>query len=98
MDAQPLTLVAIFRVRPGQEAALDAALHALVGPTLAEPGCLSYDLHRSIEDPAVWFFTETWTTREAHQAHDLTAHVASFRAAAPELLAEPMLLLKGVRA
>jgi quinol monooxygenase YgiN len=98
MDALPMTLVAIFRARPGYEEALGDTLRGLVGPTLAEAGCLTYDLHRSIDDPAVWFFTETWTSRAHHEAHDRSAHVVAFHRAQPDLLAEPTLLVKGVRA
>lgn len=98
MDELPMTLVVIFRARPGREEELGDTLRALVPLTLAEPGCLTYDLHRSIEDPAVWFFTETWLTRGHHQVHDKSAHVAAFHQVQSELLAEPALLVRGVRA
>ena len=92
-----MTLVVVFRARPGREEALGDALLALVGPTLAEDGCLSYDLHRSIEDPAVWFFTETWASPAHHRAHNATDHVGAFRTASGDLLAEPAVMAKGIR-
>jgi quinol monooxygenase YgiN len=96
MDELPLTLVVAFRARPGREGALGDALRALVGPTRAEPGCVAYDLHRSLDDPASWFFTETWASPVAHRLHDGTPHVVAFRAAQPDLLAEPQMVLRGV--
>jgi quinol monooxygenase YgiN len=97
MDEQPMTMVVIFRARPGLEETLGDALRALVGPTRAEAGCLAYDLHRSIEEPDVYFFTETWASAAHHRAHDATGHVRAFGVAKPDLLAEPMLMVKGIR-
>lgn len=45
---------------------------ALIAPTVAEPGCISYELFRSTEDPALWMLLEQWRS-----AADLDAHVGS---------------------
>ena len=49
----PLTIIAKLKARPGKEQEVYDACHALLAPTLAEEGCLNYDMHRSSEDPGV---------------------------------------------
>jgi len=44
-----VTLIVLLRAREGQETILEAELHALVGPTRKEEGCLRYDLYRSAD-------------------------------------------------
>jgi len=63
-----------------------------------EPGCISYEVARGIEDPCVFVLHERWTDRTALDAHYATEHfrrlgvdgirtMASSRAA---ILAEPL--------
>jgi quinol monooxygenase YgiN len=85
MDPKPLTLVVSFQARPGKEAALRALLAGMVAPTRAEPGCLNYDLHAAPDDPSKFMFHENWASREHHQAHDKTPHVAHLRSVIHEL-------------
>jgi quinol monooxygenase YgiN len=60
--------------KPGQEEALYRTLHAWVAPTRAEPGNRSYVLHQDLDNPARFFFYETWVSREALNAHLSTPH------------------------
>jgi quinol monooxygenase YgiN len=87
--AQPrmVTAVAIARAKPGQEKELGRRMAALVAPTLAEPGCINYDLHRSNSDPGTWMFYENWRTQADLDAHMKTAHFTGFFAKADEVLA-----------
>jgi quinol monooxygenase YgiN len=71
----PLTVIATFEAKPGQEAALCAALSALVEPTCKEAGCLNYDLHESAESPAKFLFHENWTSKAHLDAHLKSAHI-----------------------
>lgn len=73
-----LTVVATLKARPGQEEALLSALQGLVGPTRAEQGCITYDLHRSADEPGTFLFHETWETRALWEAHMQSAHLAAF--------------------
>jgi len=60
-----LTNLAFFRARRGQsEAASAAALAALVEPTRGEAGCLTYDLHQSLENAEIWFVYENWRSMQ----------------------------------
>ena len=46
----------------------------------AEPGCLVYRVHRSIEDPELFLFYETYVDAAAFEAHRTSPHMAEFRA------------------
>lgn len=82
-----ITAIAIARAKPGQENELGRRMKALVAPTLAEPGCINYDLHRSNTDPAVWIFYENWQSQADLDAHMQSAHYRSFFSRADEVLA-----------
>jgi quinol monooxygenase YgiN len=70
-----LTVVATFQARPGKEADLRAALISLLAPTREEPGCVSYDVHQSADDPAKFLFYENWQSKEALDAHMRSPHL-----------------------
>lgn len=57
------------------------ALEALIAPTLQEDGCINYDLHKSIENPAIYVFHENWTSKAHLDAHLATAHIKMCQAA-----------------
>lgn len=46
-----VTLVPFFATKPGEETPVGRAHLEMVGLTRAEPGCLGYDLYRSMDDP-----------------------------------------------
>lgn len=90
----PLTVIARLTARPDQADVLGEALKQLVTPTRQEAGAVAYRLHRDNADPAVWLLYETWTSREALDAHFGQPHMQALFARAPELLAkEPELTL-----
>lgn len=66
MSALPVT--ARFRVKPGAEAAALASLGELVDHTRAEPGCLSYEYLRAMDDPAALTSLEIWASPEEERA------------------------------
>lgn len=69
-----VTLTVVLRAKDGQETALEKELRALVAPTRREPGCLGYTLHRSAEQPGVFFLYEVWASRDHHTRHTRTPH------------------------
>ena len=83
-------VIARFKAKPGKEAALKAGLTALVAPTQKDPGYIAYDLFESVESPGSFVLVEAWESRELLAAHLDTPHLNGFKAAAPDLLAEPM--------
>jgi quinol monooxygenase YgiN len=84
--SQPLTIIARMRAKAGQEARLKKELLGLVAPTRAEAGCLSYDLHQSQTDPALFVFYETWKSQTDLDAHFETPHIKAIQKIAPEML------------
>ena len=45
------------------------ALKELVPPTIAEPGCIKYDLHQENDNPQAFFLYENWQSDAYLDAH-----------------------------
>lgn len=84
-----LTVVAVLVAKPGQEDVVRDALVALVPPTLAEEGCLSYALSESAAAPGTFVTVESWRAQTDLDAHLGTPHVQQALAQAGEALAAP---------
>lgn len=89
MNAAPLTVVATLKAKPGREAEVRQVLLALIPPTRQEPGCLNYDLHQAIGDPATFLFHENWASKQHLDDHLARPHLQALLARAEELFAEP---------
>ena len=76
-----LTILAQITAVPGKEDLVKTALQKLIPPTLAEQGCIQYDLHVDNEKPGFFVFYENWENRELWQQHMKSAHIAAHRAA-----------------
>ncbi len=87
LPKEAVTLIVILRAREGQETLLEAELRALVGPSRREEGCLTYNLHRSLDTPGALLLHEVWTSREAHTEHTNTRHFLRWNARKDALLA-----------
>ena len=87
-DSRPdlLTVVTSMRAKPGMEKGLRETLEGLVQPTKQEAGCVNYDLHQSVSDPAVFYFYENWETPEHLDAHMGTPHIQQALGRVDELL------------
>ncbi len=81
-----VTLIVILRAREGQETLLEAELRALVGPSRKEEGCLTFDLHRSVDTPGAFLLHEVWASRDAHTEHMHTPHFLRWNAGKDALL------------
>jgi quinol monooxygenase YgiN len=79
-DISPLTIVALATAAPGRKKALRAAQEALVAETVAEPGCLRYELHQSLEDGRILVFVESWASEAAWRAHMQAPAIRRFQA------------------
>ena len=75
---KPLTIIAKLKAKDGCEEQLGGMLRGLVGPTRAERGCVTYDLHRSHEDPGLFIFYETWESRPLWEDHMKSPHLVEF--------------------
>jgi quinol monooxygenase YgiN len=81
-----VTQIVILRAREGQETLLEAELHALVGPSRKEEGCLTFDLHRSVDTPGAFLLHEVWSSRDAHTDHMHTPHFLRWNAGKDALI------------
>lgn len=85
----PVKVVATVQARPGHEDALAAVLAACVAPSAAEPGCLSYILHRVRDRPGRFVFLEQWANDPAFSAHQATPHFQALVAGVADHIDSP---------
>jgi len=76
-----LTIVANIYAKPDKIDLVKAELKKLIAPTLAEEGCLNYDLHQNNENPAHFMFYENWESRDLWLAHMDQPHLQVYMAA-----------------
>jgi len=81
-----VAVVSINTAKVGQEAALEAAMRALIAPTRLDRGFIQYDLHRDLNDPRTFTFIERWESREALDEHLKAPHILAWRARAGDLV------------
>jgi quinol monooxygenase YgiN len=82
-----VTVIATMTAKPGQTEALKAELLHLVRETRREPGCLNYDLHQGLSDPATFVFHENWASQADLDRHAASPHLQAFGAKADRLVA-----------
>lgn len=92
--SKQITVLAIARAKPGMEAELGKRLLAMVEPSRTEEGCISYDMHQSNEDPAIWMAYETWRSDEDLTLHFEKPYLRAFAETAEEVVAEPINIQK----
>ena len=79
----------MMKAKAGQENVLRQELLALIPTTRQEPGCLNYDLHQAVANPAAFLFHENWTSKQHLDDHLARPHLQAFLNKAGTLLAEP---------
>jgi quinol monooxygenase YgiN len=71
-------LIARYTVRPGKEGEVEEALRAMTPLSLAEPGCIEYQVQRSLDDPSVYVLYEAYVDEDSYKAHTETAHFTQY--------------------
>ena len=71
-----LKVVAVLTAKPGSEGIVHDELVTLAAASLAEAGCLGYELFASAADPTVFITVELWKSQADLDAHMQTAHIA----------------------
>lgn len=84
-----ITVVAHIKAKGGLEEEIKRELMGLVGPTRAEKGCITYELHQSVENKSLFMFYEKWASREDLDGHMHMPHMKAHMQRARELFAEP---------
>ncbi|MFD4460938.1 putative quinol monooxygenase [Nocardia sp. NPDC058480] len=87
-----LHVIARLRAESGREDRLRTALEAMIEPSLAESGCLSYQPFADPNDAATMVVIEQWTGPDALDAHFATPHFRHVSAVLELVLAEPMVI------
>ncbi|MDQ4120574.1 MAG: antibiotic biosynthesis monooxygenase [Acidobacteriota bacterium] len=88
--SKQIAVIARLKAKPGLQGRLEEATKSLIEPTQKEEGCISYVLHRDLEDPTVYYFYEIWRSQEDLDRHFQTPHVRRVMEIAPEIFAEPL--------
>lgn len=73
-----LTIIAKLKAKSGAEEKLYEECRKLIAPTLAEEGCINYDMHRSIEDRGTFMFYENRASRPLWERHMESPHLKAF--------------------
>ena len=85
-------IVALVEAKQGYEAVLVQAQRELVEMARHQPGCLSYELHESLEQPGTVVFFEQWVDRASWEHHMRSPLMDAFRASAGRWIANFQLL------
>jgi quinol monooxygenase YgiN len=88
-----VTVLTQLVAKPGRESDVCDALLRLAEAARAEPGNLSYDLHRLNNNPAAFYVLANWTDQTAFDQHMANTQVHTFldKQAVSDLVAPPML-------
>src|SRR4051794_4244356 len=79
METPGIRVVARFIAKRDHISQVTDILSALVEPTRAEEGCITYELLHNAHDPTDFTFVEEWTSEEALERHLATEHIAECR-------------------
>jgi len=90
MAGSQVTVLAMFKAKPGLEERVREELLKLVAPTCAESGCINYDLHQNSDDKAQFMLYENWVSKKDLDAHLEMPYLEHFKSIADEILAEPL--------
>ncbi len=89
MHATPLTVIAQFKAKPGKESQVRQELLSLLAPSRKDAGCLNYDLHQALDNPALFVFHENWASKAHLDAHLQKAALQAVLTRVGLLVAEP---------
>lgn len=89
MTGGKVTVLAIMKAAKGREDEAFREMEALIFPTRSEAGCINYDLHRSLDDPATFMFHENWRSKQDLDEHLAKPYLVRFLGLGDKLLAGP---------
>jgi len=82
---KPIVITAILKPKPGCEDQLFQALQKVQAASREEAGCIRYDLHKGIDEPAFVLY-ETWEDSEALSRHAQSSHYQEYRECIADLI------------
>jgi quinol monooxygenase YgiN len=78
-----------LHAREGEEKTVEEALHEVMGPSRAEPGCLDFHVFRSLRDPRLFYIHSRWVDDAAFEGHAVLPHTERFLKKVDALLDQP---------
>jgi len=84
-----ILVVATLKIQDGKVDEAVAELTPVIEATHEEEGCISYVLHRDINDPNTLVFVERWASQDALNGHMQQPHMLKLVELAGTMLAEP---------
>lgn len=79
-------VIAIFRVKPGTEAKVEKLFRSVIDTTLAEEGCISYQLNLDTKDACRFIWTEEWQSQVMLDRHLNTPHIQALFSELPQYI------------
>ena len=89
MTENGVRVVAHFVANPESVEDVKRYLSAMVDPTRAEEGCVTYELLQNADDPTDFTFVEEWSSKSDLDHHARSEHIRINRELVSEHLAEP---------
>lgn len=82
-----ISVIATLCCLKENDAPFQAELKKLLDATLAEEGCLSYEIYECAEEKGKYIIIDQWKDQDALNKHQHTPHYKYFMHIAPALLA-----------
>ncbi len=83
-----IQLIARIEAHPNQGEQLASIIEGVIAPSRAEEGCLTYQAHRAIDAPNVFYFYEQWRDQNAFDQHVASSHYQAYRTDSAHLVAD----------
>jgi quinol monooxygenase YgiN len=78
LHVMPVVLIVKWIAEAGKEEEIAEILQMMKGLVRQEPGCLSYEVFRSSEDPHEFMLVESYKDQDAVTAHGQTDYFKSY--------------------
>jgi quinol monooxygenase YgiN len=85
-----ISIMATLMCKADAEAALQVELKKLLKASLAEDGCLAYEIYECNDEKYKYIVIDLWASEDALNVHQQTPHYKYFMHIAPALLANPI--------
>ncbi len=79
MNEQKLTVLAVFKAKPGGEKKLYEVLSAMADEARNDPGCLLFECKKSRDHDDLFLFHEEWSSQAEVDNHLKMPYLARYR-------------------
>jgi quinol monooxygenase YgiN len=93
MPEENLTVVALLKIDKEKIDDLKKELTELQRQTRLEKGCVTYDLHQSLDDESIFMFFEIWKSKADLEKHMRSAHFQKWSKKEKDFVRGPAQLL-----